>query len=123
MRGRMPMGADNMGGTSANIVQATSADIIGALDGSETKLIDVTNLPEHQHDLQDKDSNQFYAIQDRQDPSTDTNVTGIDGPTATNGGQKLSNSGNVISSNPVGQEFNIMPPTVTMNYIIYSGRG
>ena len=123
MRGRMPMGADNMGGQSANIVTATSADIVGALDGSETKLIDKTNLPEHQHDMQDQDNNQFYATQDRQDPSTDTNVTGIDGPTATNGGQKLSNSGNVISSNPVGQDFNIMPPTVTMNYIIYSGRG
>jgi microcystin-dependent protein len=117
------MGADNMGGTSANVVEATAADIVGALDGSETKLIDVTNLPEHQHNLQDTDRNQFYAIQDRQDPSTDSNVTGIDGPTATNGGQKLSNSGNIISSNPVGQEFNIMPPTVTMNYIIYSGRG
>ena len=123
MRGRMPMGADNMGGSSANNVTATSADIIGALDGSETKVIDVTNLPEHQHNLQDQDRNQFYAIQDRQDPSTDTNVTGIDGPTATNSGQKLANSGNVISANPVGQEFNIMPPTVTMNYIIYSGRG
>lgn len=123
MRGRMPMGADNMGGTSANNVTATSADIVGALDGSETKVIDVTNLPEHQHNLQDQDRNQFYAIQDRQDPSTDTNVTGIDGPTATNGGQKLANTGNVISANPVGQEFNIMPPTVTMNYIIYSGRG
>lgn len=123
MRGRMPMGADNMGGSSANTVTATSADIVGALDGSETKVIDVTNLPEHQHNLQDQDRNQFYAIQDRQDPSTDTNVTGIDGPTATNGGQKLANTGNVISANPVGQEFNIMPPTVTMNYIIYSGRG
>ena len=123
MRGRMPMGADNMGGSSANNVTATSADIVGALDGSETKVIDVTNLPEHQHNLQDQDRNQFYAIQDRQDPSTDTNVTGIDGPTATNGGQKLANSGNVISANPVGQDFNIMPPTVTMNYIIYSGRG
>lgn len=123
LRGRMPMGADNMGGQSANTVTATSADIVGALDGSETKVIDVTNLPEHQHNLQDQDSNQFYATQDRQDPSSDSNVTGIDGPTATNGGQKLSNSGDVISQNPVGQDFNIMPPTVTMNYIIYSGRG
>jgi len=125
MRGRLPMGADNIGGTSANTVTATSADILGALDGSETKIIDVTNMPEHQHDLQDKDSNQFYAIQDRQDPSTDSNVTGIDGPTATNGGQKLSNTGNIVteSSAPVGQPLNIMPPTVTMNYIIYAGRG
>jgi microcystin-dependent protein len=122
MRGRLPLGADNIGGTSADVVTAGSADIIGALDGSETKDIDVSNLPEHFHDLRDSNNNQFYAIQDRQDPTTDTNVTAIDGPTATNGGQKLPNSGGVISSTGIGQPFNIMPPTVTLNYIIYAGR-
>ena len=124
MRGRLPIGADNIGGTSANVVNATSADIIGALDGSELKTIDKTNLPQHQHDLRDTDNNQFYAVQDRQDPTTDTNVSGVDGPTATNGGQKLSNSGDIVTEGnaPVGQPFNIMPPTVTLNYIIYAGR-
>tara|TARA_B110000503_G_scaffold143737_1_gene247820 strand:- start:1866 stop:3959 length:2094 start_codon:yes stop_codon:yes gene_type:complete len=122
MRGRLPLGADNIGGTSAGIVIAGSADIIGALDGAESKTINITNLPQHQHSLKDADNNQFYAIQDRQDPTGDTNVSPIDGPTATNLGQQLPNSGNIISSNPVGQPFNIMPPTVTMNYIIYAGR-
>lgn len=122
MRGRLPLGADNIGGTSANIVTAGSADVIGALDGSETKLIDVTNLPEHQHSLKDADNNQFYAVQDRIDPSNDDAVSLVDAPTATEQGQKLPNSGNIISNNTVGQPFNIMPPTVTMNYIIYTGR-
>jgi microcystin-dependent protein len=122
MRGRLPLGADNIGGSSADVVTAGSADIIGALDGAETKNIDVTNLPEHQHDLRDSDNNQFYAIQDRQDPTTDSNVSAIDAPTATGAGQKLSNSGDIVSSSSVGQPFNIMPPTVTMNYIIYAGR-
>lgn len=122
MRGRLPLGADNIGGTSADIVTAGSADVVGALDGSETKIIDVTNLPEHQHDLRDSDNNQFYVIQDRQDPTSDTNVSAIDAPTATNAGQKLSNSGDIISSTAVGQPINIMPPTVTLNYIIYAGR-
>lgn len=122
LRGRLPLGADNIGGTSADVVTATSADVVGALDGSETKNIDVTNLPEHVHDLRDSDNNQFYAIQDRQDPTTDTNVSAIDGPTATSAGQKLPNSGGVISSAGLGQPFNIMPPTVTVNYIIYAGR-
>lgn len=122
MRGRLPLGADNIGGTGADIVVAGSADIIGAFDGSETKNIDVSNLPEHVHDLRDSDNNQFYVTQDRQDPTTDTNVSSIDGPTATNGGQKLPNSGGVVSSAGLGQPFNIMPPTVTVNYIIYAGR-
>jgi len=122
MRGRLPLGADNIGGTSADIVTAGSADVIGALDGSETKIIDVTNLPEHQHSLKDADNNQFYAVQDRIDPTEDDAVSLVDAPTATEQGQKLPNSGNIISSNTVGQPFNIMPPTVTMNYIIYTGR-
>lgn len=122
LRGRLPLGADNIGGTSADVVTANSADIVGALDGSETKNIDITNLPEHFHDLRDSDNNQFYVTQDRQDPTTDTNVSPIDGPTATGGGQKLPNSGGVISSAGLGQPFNIMPPTVTVNYIIYTGR-
>lgn len=122
LRGRLPLGADNIGGTSADVVTAGSADIIGALDGTETKNIDISNLPEHFHDLRDSDNNQFYAIQDRQDPTADTNVSVIDGPTASNAGQKLPNSGGVISSTGLGQPFNIMPPTVTLNYIIFSGR-
>jgi len=122
MRGRLPLGADNIGGTSANIVTAGSADVIGALDGSETKIIDVTNLPEHQHSLKDADNNQFYAVQDRIDPTDDDAVSLVDAPTATEQGQKLPNSGDIISSNDVGQPLNIMPPTVTMNYIIYTGR-
>ena len=122
MRGRLPLGADNIGGTGADVVTAGSADVIGALDGSETKDIDISNLPEHAHDLRDSNNNQFYVTQDRQDPTTDTNVSFIDGPTATNGGQKLPNSGGVISSSGLGQPLNIMPPTVTLNYIIYAGR-
>ena len=122
MRGRLPLGADNIGGTSADVITAGSADIIGALDGSEDKVIDITNLPEHLHDLRDTDNNQFYAVQDRADPSGDTNVSSVDGPTATGLGQQLPNSGGIISNNPVGQPINIMPPTVTLNYIIYAGR-
>lgn len=122
LRGRLPLGADNIGGTSANVIQSSAADVIGALDGSETKIIDVSNLPEHQHSLRDSDNNQFYAVQDRQDPTADPNVSIVDGPTASGLGQQLPNSGNIISSNPVGQPFNIMPPTITLNYIIYAGR-
>jgi microcystin-dependent protein len=122
MRGRIPLGADNIGGTSANIVTAGAADIIGALSGTETKIIDITNVPEHLHSLKDADNNQFYAVQDRIDPTTDTNATIVDAPTATGQGQQLQNSGGIISQNDVGQPLDIMPPTVTMNYIIYTGR-
>ena len=125
LRGRMPMGADNMGGTNANVVQTNSADVIGASDGAAEKLINIAQIPEHKHDLQDADNNQFYVYQDRLDPTTDTNVeTGISGPGQAGIAQRLNNSGGIVgNSDSVPQStFNVMPPTVTLNYIIYGGR-
>ena len=125
LRGRLPMGADNMGGTSANVVQSNSADVVGAKDGSEEKLINISQIPEHKHDLQDADNNQFYAYQDRLDPTTDTNVeTEVDGPGASGIAQRLNNTGGMVGrSDEIPQStFNVMPPTVTLNYIIYGGR-
>lgn len=124
LRGRLPLGMDDMNSAAgaANVVTSSAADVLGGIDGTETKLIDVTNLPQHKHNLEDTDGNQFYAIQDRQDPTTDVFVSDIDAPTATQRGQALNNSGEIVSQNPVGQPFNVMPPTLTLNYIIYDGR-
>jgi|TARA_B110000977_G_scaffold94633_1_gene125072 microcystin-dependent protein len=121
-RGRMPMGADNMGGTPANVVLAASADVMGVSDGSEEITLSVNQLPDHVHDLQDSDQNQYYVYQDRQDPTADSNVEQVSGPNEANSAQRLLNSGGIESSQPLGQAINIMPPTVTINYIIYSGR-
>jgi len=124
LRGRMPLGADNMGGTSANTVQAASADVIGATDGAEEKLISINQIPDHVHDLQDADNNQYYVYQDRQDPTTDTNVEQVQGPDAADTAQRLRNSGNIQGRNDsfVQDGFSVMPPTLTLNYIIYGGR-
>lgn len=123
MRGRLPLGADNLGGTSANVVTANSADVVGAKDGAESKLININQIPDHEHDLQDDDNNQFYVYQDRQDPTGDQDVEQVQGPDATNTSQRLDNSGGIKDRNNAAQvPFNVMPPTVTMNYIIFSGR-
>ena len=122
LRGRLPLGADNMGGTSANIVTAGSADNIGSIDGSETKLIDISQIPDHLHDLQDADNNQFYVYQDRQDPTTDSNVEQVQGPSAEDTSQRLDNSGGIKDRGISPQSpFNVMPPTLTLSYIIYGG--
>jgi microcystin-dependent protein len=123
LRGRLPLGADNMGGASANVITAESADNIGTFDGAETKPIALANLPEHKHDLRDTTRQQFYAISDVIGTPTDDSVQVYDAPTGTGLGQALSNSGGVISNTTLGTPFNIMPPTVTLNYIIYAGRG
>ena len=123
LRGRLPLGADNMGGASANVITAESADNIGTFDGAETKPIALFNLPEHKHNLRDDATRQqFYAISDVIGTPTDESVQVYDAPTGTGLGQALSNSGGVLSTD-LGTPLNIMPPTVTLNYIIYAGRG
>lgn len=47
LRGRMMIGMDNMGGTSANRVTAAAADTLGGTGGSET--ITVAQMPSHDH--------------------------------------------------------------------------
>ena len=56
LRGRFPLGKDNMGGTSANRVTGTSADQEGLFAGGETKVIGVQNLPDHEHDLKSEET-------------------------------------------------------------------
>jgi len=124
LRGRMPLGADNMGGTSANTNTAPSADVIGATDGSETNNILVENLPEHKHNLRGDSGDQYYAIRDVSGTPNDDEAIVYDAPTATGNGQALSDSGGVITGigETLGTPLNIMNPTVTLNYIIYTGR-
>ncbi|MCP3855050.1 MAG: tail fiber protein, partial [Actinomycetia bacterium] len=49
MRGRVALGLDNMGGSSANRVTAAAADSLGGADGDEKKTIATGNLPSHTH--------------------------------------------------------------------------
>ena len=121
LRGRFPLGKDNMGGTSANVISDESADILGSQDGAETRNIQVTNLPDHKHDLKGDALTQFYAINDLSAPTTDTGAFRGDGPAATNGGQYLPNSGGIESDSAVGQPLNLMNPHLIINYIIYTG--
>ena len=122
LRGRTTVGKDDMGGTSANVITDESADIIGSQDGQETTDIAVTNLPDHKHDLKGDALTQFYAINDLSAPTSDTGAFRGDGPTATNGGQYLPNSGGIESDSAVGQPLNLMNPHLIINYIIYTGR-
>ena len=122
LRGRSAVGKDNMGGTSANIITDESADVMGSQDGQENINIAVTNLPDHKHDMKGDALTQFYAINDLSAATSDTGAFRGDGPTATNGGQYLPNSGGVESDSAVGQPLNLMNPHLIINYIIYTGK-
>ena len=49
LRGRMPLGLDNMGGTSANIVTNAQADALNGKEGAETHTLAVGEMPGHTH--------------------------------------------------------------------------
>ena len=49
MRGRLPLGQDDMGGTSANRVTHAQADSLGGSEGSETHVLTAAEMPSHDH--------------------------------------------------------------------------
>jgi microcystin-dependent protein len=49
LRGRLPLGLDNMGGTSANRVTATQADNLGQASGAESHTLTASEMPSHTH--------------------------------------------------------------------------
>jgi microcystin-dependent protein len=122
LRGRLPLGRDNMGGTGANRVTDVAADSLGGFGGTENKTIGIQNLPEHEHDLQGAAGAQYYAIRDVPGIGAGE-ITAItyDAPTGSGQGSAIASSGGV--ANPtVGQPQDVMNPFLTINYIIYTGQ-
>jgi microcystin-dependent protein len=121
LRGRFLLGADNMGGTSADVVTSGSADVIGAKDGAEQITITTENLPEHEHDLRGDSGDQYYAIRDVSGTPNDNEAIIYDAPTGTGAGQAYPASGGILTDDSVGQPISVMNPFMTMNFIIYTG--
>tara|TARA_B100001057_G_scaffold126591_1_gene125510 strand:- start:31352 stop:33373 length:2022 start_codon:yes stop_codon:yes gene_type:complete len=123
LRGRFPLGLDNMNGVSANTVTNNSADTLGGIGGSETKTVTTKNLPEHEHDLRSPTGEQFYAV--REINTGDTLLTGIQRSTvdiaSQQNSQRILTSGGVLDGGD-GDPLDVMNPYMSMKYIIYTGR-
>ena len=126
MRGRFPLGKDNMsnpglGQGSADRVTSPVADGLGLGAGNETKTIAKENLPNHEHDLKADNGDQFFAGRNIAGASTDPEVITTSGPDLSNanGAQQLPNSGGIDGT--IGQAMDVMNPYLTLNYIIYTG--
>jgi microcystin-dependent protein len=140
LRGRFPLGKDSMNnGTqvpllptgensgptinpSADRVTSVTADTVGMYDGAEDQLLEVSNLPEHRHNLQGNAGGQYYAFRNTPGAPDDTDASSGLGATATETGQYLNNSGPIDTTGSLGVPFTTMNPYLTINYIIFTGR-
>ena len=121
LRGRFPLGKDDMGGTGANNVTDLAADVLGAKGGSEDVNIQVNNLPEHKHDLRGDSGDQYYITRDVSGTPNDNEAIIFDAPTGVGAGQALPNSGGIETQQALGQAMNVMNPYMALNFIIYAG--
>jgi microcystin-dependent protein len=140
LRGRFPLGKDNMdngfqiavgssnqdaGGGNADRVGGVEADTLGDAAGNSQPILSVSNLPQHQHNLKGSAGEQYFAVRaDTSVPLDSGSFLGVGGTTA-NRLQYLPTSGDVgsgnVASTVIGQPYAVMNPFLTINYIIRAG--
>lgn len=102
LRGRVPVGKDNMGGTSANRITASAADTLGGASGAQTHTLTSSQMPSHNHS--------YLVANSRNDTSGDSSSGTVDRWTN-------DTTGNTGSTGSNGSH-NILQPYIALNYII-----
>jgi microcystin-dependent protein len=106
LRGRIPLGLDNMGGASAGVVTDAQADILGGTLGAEDHTLVTGELPLHSHQYDD----QYIAV----------STGGAEvGPSVTNATSTfVEETGRTTTSTGGGGAHANVQPVIAMNYII-----
>ena len=120
-RGRLPLGRDNMGGTSADRVTNNAADTTGFFGGNETTTLSQNQMPDHKHDFIDDNTNKSYYVT-RQ--TAETPPSGTTSWSIPNGAQTsaLPTTGGVLNYGANQSAIDLMNPFLTINYIIWTGK-
>jgi hypothetical protein len=149
LRGRFPLGLDNMangktvpvsapnvvtgkqdtvsagGGAAGRIGSIASSQTVGGNSGAFQVVLSKTNLPEHTHTLKGDKGTQYYAVRSIAGAPQDGDATAGLGPAsqAKDQLQQLSNAGPIAldSGTTAGNPLTIMNPYLTINYIIFTG--
>lgn len=122
LRGRFAAGLSSTSANTLNRIHSNDAanpiNTIGGVEGNPTATIDIDNLPEHTHKLENADGDTFFATS-LVDNSADGDTDAYSQQIGTNG-SGISKTGGVDNS-PLGSAMDITNPYVALNYIIYHG--
>ena len=137
LRGRFPLGKDNMdnsftvpnalggyvdaGGGNVDRVSGTAPDNLGDGGGQSANNLTVNNLPDHEHNMKGSTGQQYFATRVDSAIPSDTGSFSEKGPTTVGQSQYIPSSGGIKTAGSLGQEFSVMNPFLTLNYIIRSG--
>ena len=137
LRGRFPLGKDNMdnaftvpnntggyidaGGGNVDRVSGTAPDNLGDGGGQSANSLTIANLPDHEHDMKGSTGQQYFATRVDTAIPSDVGSFSEKGPTTVGQSQYIPTSGSVKTVGLLGQEFSVMNPFLTLNYIIHSG--
>lgn len=137
LRGRFPLGKDNMdnaftvpnntggyidaGGGNVDRVSGTAPDNLGDGGGQSANSLTVSNLPDHEHNMKGSTGQQYFATRVDTAIPSDVGSFSEKGPTTVGQSQYIPSSGGIKTSGTLGQEFSVMNPFLTLNYIIHSG--
>lgn len=107
LRGRFPLGRDDMNQVPANRVTAAAADVLGGSSGAEAHTLTIAEMPSHHHEVY---PHAGYVV-----GGTGTRGAGMEDPNVSSQvvpAQTSPRGGNAPHNN--------MPPYQTLNYIIRS---
>jgi len=137
LRGRFPLGKDNMdnaftvpnntggyidaGGGNVDRVSGTAPDNLGDSSGQSANSLTIANLPDHEHNMKGSTGQQYFATRVDSAIPSDTGSFSEKGPTTVGQSQYIPSSGGIKTAGTLGQEFSVMNPFLTLNYIIHSG--
>jgi microcystin-dependent protein len=109
------------GGGNVDRVSGTAPDNLGEGGGQSSNILTVSNLPDHEHNMKGSTGQQYYATRIDTAIPSDVGSLSDKGPTTVGQSQYIPSSGSIKTSGSLGQEFSVMNPFLTLNYIIRSG--
>ena len=122
LRGRFPAGLSSTSASTGNRIHSADANnainTMGGTEGNPTATIDIDNLPEHTHKLENANGDTFFATS-LVDYSSDADTDAYSQQIGSNGSGITKTGG--VDNSPLGSAMDITNPYVALNYIIYHG--